>query len=303
MLIGKRIPITFILEKIWVELLVVGGFLGGLWGLRQLVVDITVISIPVAVPSVIGTAISLILAFRTNQAYARWWEARKIWGSIVNDSRTWARQVLTLLPAGQAHREVQQRLIYRQILWCYTLGKSLRRDPVFEDNEALLASFDKAEIASYREEQNVPNAILLKQGADIKALRDSGALNSYEHLQIDDTLSRLCDAMGKSERIKNTVFFPKSTAPLSTLFIPIHPPPALQFGNEIWHLGDRNVLGITAVFFLIEKSAIYNQDPFENRPTDTPIYAIARTIDINLRQMLNEKELPAKATPEKFYLL
>lgn len=302
MLIGKRIPITFILEKIWLELVIVGVFLAGLWILKESVVDVTKITIPIAVPSVLGTAISLILAFRTNQAYARWWEARKIWGAIVNDSRTWARQVLTLLPADPSLMAMQHRVIHRQILWCYALGKALRGEPPLEGSEGLLRNLDKEEVTLYKKAQNIPNAMLLKQGEEIMALKTAGIINSYEHMQLDDTLSRLCDSMGKNERIKNTVF-PKiySTIVHAFLYLFILLLPfslVMKFGL----LEVATVMGITAVFFLIEKSAIYNQDPFEGRPTDTPVSAIARTIDINLRQMLKEKELPVKATPEKFYL-
>ena len=106
--------------------------------------DIFTATIPVAIPAMLGTALSILLGFRTNSAYDRWWEARKIWGAIVNDSRTFARQVLSLfkLPAGAERVEMsamQREMVYRQIAWNYVLARSLRRQDPFLDVEATLA--------------------------------------------------------------------------------------------------------------------------------------------------------------------
>jgi putative membrane protein len=77
--------------------------------------------IPVAIPTILGTTISLILAFRTNASYDRWWEARKIWGAIVNDSRSLVRQALVNFDK----KELEQ-LANRQIGWNYILSNNLR---------------------------------------------------------------------------------------------------------------------------------------------------------------------------------
>jgi len=63
------------------------------------------------------------------------------------------------------------------------------------------------------------------------------------------------------------------------------------------------LLLISASFFLIERSAYHLQDPFRNRPSDISVTAIARTIEINIRQLLGEREVPAPAKPNDFYLL
>src|SRR5690606_34324358 len=73
----------------------------------------------------LGTAISILLSFKLSQAYERWWEARKIWGSIVNDSRTWVIQLQSFLPSDE-HKEVIKRMSFRQIAWCYALASGLR---------------------------------------------------------------------------------------------------------------------------------------------------------------------------------
>ena len=86
------------------------------------------IDVPIAIPAMLGTALSILLGFRTASAYGRWWEARQIWGAIVNDSRTFARETLTLLieEDGSRPEALQKDLVYRQIAWCYALRSSLR---------------------------------------------------------------------------------------------------------------------------------------------------------------------------------
>lgn len=93
MLLRQGIPFQFIFQKIKVEILVVTIYVA----IIGIIDDsrISNVSIPATIPTILGTAISLLLAFRTNQGYQRWWEARIVWGAIVNDSRTLVRQLLT----------------------------------------------------------------------------------------------------------------------------------------------------------------------------------------------------------------
>lgn len=144
MLLKKNIPIKYVFGKIKYEVLAVT-----LYGLIIEIVyknfEITNISINMTVPTVLGTIISLLLAFRSNQAYDRWWEARIIWGSIVNDSRTLARQVLHLIDdpyQPHAIKEFKHRIIRRQIAWCYALGIGLRKDDPMPAIEKFLPKED-----------------------------------------------------------------------------------------------------------------------------------------------------------------
>ena len=110
--------------------------------------------------------------------------------------------------------------------------------------------------------------------------------------------------MGKCERIKNTIFPTSYSSALHvaiylfSIFLAISEPFKLDFILEIVIL----VL-ISSVFFSLEKAAYRLQDPFENKPTDTAMSSISRTIDINIRQLLDEEELPEPIAPEKFYTL
>lgn len=285
MLLRKGVPVGFIFGKIKVELLIIT-----IYTIIVLLLDkhfsLAYIAIPLSITTTLGTAISLILAFRINQAYDRWWEGRKIWGAIVNDSRSLLRQYLTFLPNSQEHPDSHgfaKNIAYRQILWCYALGESLRGKLDLSDKHQYVTADEFAKIKLH---QNVPNGLLLMHGADLKYALKHKWLNNFQQVEIDKTLSRLTDSMGMAERIKNTVFpttyslFVEFLLYLFVIFLPI----GLMEQFEYFTLPMSII--ISCVFFLIEKSAIHMQNPFEDRPTDTPVTSIARTIEINLRQML-----------------
>ena len=254
------------------------------------------IDAPVAIPAMLGTALSILLGFRTASAYDRWWEARKIWGAIVNDSRTFARQVLMFLfrEDGEPSAELHTELVYRQIAWNYALSRSLRgQDPLVGADQLLLPE----EIAALRPQDNVPNALLQTQGDRLQAVHRQGLLDRFFLVSIEDTLKRLTDHMGMCERIKNTVFpghysfFVSKTLVVFYFLLPSGLVPYLGW------LTIPVALVIYVLFMMIEEASVYLQDPFENRGTDTPMKAISRTIEINLRQQLGETVLPGKIQP------
>ncbi|WP_353720561.1 bestrophin family ion channel [Dyadobacter sp. 676] len=302
MLLKKNIPIRYIFGKIKYEIMFVT-----VYGIAIEVIyqnfHITNISIPMTVHSVLGTIISLLLAFRSNQAYDRWWEARIIWGAIVNDSRTFARQILSLMEDPLDPERIdgfKKRMIKRQIAWCYALGKGLRKD----DPMPMISKFVSEEELEYLKDFDNKHVGLVQLHArDLNNALKQGWLNPYQQVELDQTLTRLCDHMGKSERIKNTVF-------PSTYSLYIHL--ALHFFILLLPFGLVQLFGflmvpvlvvITACFFLIEKMAIHLQDPFENKPTDTPVLSISRNIERDLKQMMRDKHVPQAFQPETFYIL
>ena len=267
--------------------------------------DIFSTTIPVAIPAMLGTALSILLAFRTNAAYDRLWEARKIWGAIVNNSRTFTRQVISLfvLPEGADRREMtamQREMIYRQIAWNYVLAHTLRSLDPFADVETMLPA---EEIDALRTQDNPPNAILQTQAGRLREALRVGYVDTFRFLPIEGTLTRLCDDMGMCERIKNTVF-PAHYGFLVTriiwLFVLLLP------SGLVASLGWITVpvaFSTALVFWLIEAMSGAMQDPFENAASDTPMLALSRTIEINLRQQLGETQLPEKIQPEDGVLM
>ena len=254
------------------------------------------ISIPIGVSALIGTLLSLLLAFRTSQSYERWWEARIVWGAIVNDSRTLVRQVLQFIGPSSGKGAAAQRFAERQIMWAYALTSTLRQVP--------LPPF----VQQYCDAQNIsagnlPNKLLTLHAADLATVAEAQHLNPNMQVQIDSTLLRLTDAMGKCERIKNTVF-PRSYSMLIHFLIYVLMT-ILPFGLDDNHSIVEICLAtlIPALFIAIERTAILMQDPFENKPTDTPMTAICDTIERNLREMVNLPEQPKPADNGEYYLM
>ena len=292
MLLNKRISISHFLNTIKYDVLFLGSY-ATLVGYMDQYGFLAKISIPIAITGVFGTAVALLLGFRTNQAYERWWEARIIWGAIVNDSRTLIRQTISFYDRlDEQYLYNVQEMANRQIVWCYALGESLRNLP-FSPN---VAGYIKFEDIS---DQNVPNAILLKHSQALTDARSEKTVNEFQQIQLD----RLCDSMGKCERIKNTIF-PKAHSLLIHLIIYVFAT-MLPFG-----LDDKNVaveIAITffipIIFVAIEKTSILMQDPFENQPMDTPVTDLATTIEINLKQMINSEEVPKREKSNEYYIL
>ncbi|HEY9259793.1 bestrophin family protein [Chitinophaga sp.] len=294
MLLKENIPLKYVFGKIRFEILLVTIYTLTI-NILYYQYDFTNLVIPISVPMVLGTVLSLLLAFRSNQAYDRWWEARTIWGAIVNDSRSLTRQVLSLMDATYQSEDLtafQERFVKRQAAWCYSLGQSLRKTDPLKGVDRLLSRRELSYVMKY---DNVPAALLLLHGKDLKYALEQGWINQYQQIALDQTLSRLCDAMGKCERIKNTVF--PATYSLYTHFTVIFFILLLPFAliDVLGFMEIPLVVAIASSFLLIEKMAINLQDPFENKPTDTPVTTIARNIERDLRQMLHEQY----STPEE----
>ncbi|HRJ29224.1 MAG TPA: bestrophin family ion channel [Cyclobacteriaceae bacterium] len=287
MLLKKDIPLKYVVGKIKFEFIFVSVY-AIIFGLLHNYLNINSITVPIAVPAIVGTIISLLLAFRSNQAYDRWWEARIIWGAIVNDSRTLVRQVITFYrDAGNPEQaaEFKNRFAMRQAAWCYSLGNFLRNHDALLPVKKFLTDEEFKLAARHK---HIPNALLMLHGRDIRKALEEGKINSYQQVEIDQTISRLCDAMGKCERIKNTIF--PTTYSLYIHFALYLFVLLLPFGltEYFGFIEAPLVITIASVFFLIEKMAIHLQDPFENKPTDTPVTTIARSIEITLRHMVSE---------------
>ncbi|MGV3706412.1 MAG: bestrophin family protein [Arcticibacter sp.] len=305
MLLRKNIPISYIFGKIRKEMIMVTVY-AVLIAIGYNSFHFTRLSIPIAVPTMLGTVISLLLAFKSNQAYDRWWEARTIWGAIVNDSRSLTRQLLTFIDTHGGSAEQKQfceRMAKRQIAWSYTLSRHLRGQNPLEGIEHFISGHDMDYLKRYA---NAPLGLLELQGSDLRNAYKLGWINEYQQVEIDRTLTRFSNHMGGCERIKNTIFPATYGVYIHfalLLFVILLPFGLIEFFGII---EIPLVLAISSSFFLIEKMAIHLQDPFENRPTDTPTTTISRTIDRDIMQMLKENyraEEKRSAGAKIFYIL
>ncbi|MGL6128502.1 bestrophin family protein [Chryseobacterium artocarpi] len=291
MLLNKKISVWYFIREIKSQILFIGIFAIAI-GLLDMLPWFRKISLPLNIPALLGTAVSLLLAFRTSQSYERWWEARTVWGAIVNDSRTFIRLVTQFLPS-EDHKTIRD-FAERQIIWTFALGESLRKLPFSDKVQKYL---DENNINGL----NIPNALLDEHSKQIKEVSASKGLSDFQQMQLNDMVTRLCDSMGKCERLKNTVF-PRSYSILVHILIYVFAL-VLPFGLDDSQLTIEIIITflIPIIFIAIEKTSIIMQDPFENRPVDTPVTSLAQTIEINIRQMIGEQNFPLKKENTSYY--
>lgn len=258
-----------------------------------------VVSNPSLPLSMMGGALSIFLAFRNNSAYDRWWEARTLWGGLVNNARTLARQALTLIdhpPDGSPSGDPSpgRHLVELQIAYVHALRCHLRGQNPFPELGPTLPPDD---ISRLRGQRNVPLALLLQMGQVLRQQYDQGRLDSYRFTTLDRTLVEICNVQGACERIKNTPlprqyeYVPRVLVGVYCLLLP--------FGM-VEGLGLITPLMSTLVSFIflsLESIGRDIENPFENTVHDTPMSSLSRTIEINLRQNLGDRQLPADLSP------
>jgi ion channel-forming bestrophin family protein len=262
----------------------------------------------VALPNVplalYGSAIGVILGFRNNSAYSRWWEARTLWGAIVNNSRSWGRQIMTGMRAQRPEeaavlKETQRRLLYLQIAFVHSLRQHLRGlEPWYELKPMLeSAGLSVEELTALRAQKNIPLAIQQRMGRLLDDCLERGWMDPMQWRAMDESLNDLADAQGGCERIKNTPmpkqydYFPQFFVQIYCVLLPL----AL-----VTSMGWFTPLGSTLagfMFLALDKIGRDLEDPFDNTMFDVPMTAITKTIETNLRQMLGETELPEPEKP------
>lgn len=312
------------------------------------------IEVPWVPIAMLGTASAFTVGFRNNATYARTWEARQIWGAIVNTSRTWGIMARDLVgsataavrserlvgaagsggespPAFTPHvegpGEDARVLVHRHIAWLTALRYQLREPRTWEnmdraDNQAYQRAYftiaerdgrlpdelrrllGDAEAEQVLAHANRATAILALQSAHLRALADAGTIDSYRHVAMVGQLEALYDHQGRSERIKNFPY-PRQFATLNywfiRLFVWLVPFGMLQEFHRlptvaIWLTIPFSVI-VTWLFLALEKIGESTENPFEGNANDVPITALSRTIEIDLRQMLGERDVPPPLAP------
>lgn len=260
--------------------------------------DLKPIEIPIVPVTILGGALAIFLGFRNNSAYDRWWEARKIWGGIVNTSRTWGMMITTFISSAHSNEKIpakdikkaQHDLIKRHIAWMYALIMHLRKQNKWDDLEKFIS---KKEIEKLESHHNKPCHLLHEQGKKLQKTWEGKMLDNFRHVELAELLKELYDLQGKAERIKGTVFpyyYNYFTTVFLWLFIislPFALAPIMEWGSIIMSIA------ISFVFSILEKSGAVTEDPFENRAADTPISTIARNIEIDLLEMIDSETVPA----------
>lgn len=251
------------------------------------------IALPIAPVSIMGVAIAIFLGFRNSSAYDRWWEARKIWGGIVNTSRSWAMEVTSFLETKDAAPEMEahkKELIYRHIAWMHSLALHLRKQL---DPEEIKPFLNDAEFQKITEFKNVPAQLLNLQSKHLQQLYREDHIEDFSRIELNGVLKELYNLQGKAERIKNTVFpyyYNYFTRLFLWLFLLILPFALVEnMGAALIPLS----VAISFVFHILDKAGAVTEEPFEGRAADTPMLTLCRSIEIDMRQILGETDLPA----------
>jgi len=280
--------------------------------------------------SVIGIAVAFYLGFKNNSAYDRTWEARKIWGSIVNNSRSFGANVLAFVQ-GEDKEVIQKELIYRHLAWLTSLRHQLRLrrewehtedrikglysptvcEDYYEKLDAQLMTFiSKEEIDLLNLKSNMATQILATQSIRLQELREKGYFEDFRHMEFNHLVISFYEDQGKSERIKNFPFprqYASTALWLTMVFcilLPFGMLDIFQKFNGLLMILCPMVSGLlTWIYFLMEKIGDYSENPFEGTYNDVPITSIARTIEIDLREMINDDNIPEPTTAENGFLL
>jgi len=301
MIVYKRIPLSFLLRiNKWYLLYIV--LISTVTWYLSIILDFHSPTLLLPSMAVFGTVLSLFLAFRTNEAYNRWWEARQLWGDMINASRVFGKEVLTLISnrntrlEGVGLESFRKKLIYRHIAYINALRLHLRRQDEYGSD--LKPFLNDGELEVIGDAKNIPTMINIMQAREITEQVNSGDGNEFKFVQIHNTLNRFFDIQGGCERIKTTVF-PRLYAFYTTAFTWIF---ATGLVISLVDEFDWQTLILRAivayVFIQVDQLGADLKNPFEMKMNDTPMTALCRTIEIDLRQMLGEKDLPAPVEPE-----
>lgn len=308
--------------------------------------EIITFSIPWLPISVIGTAVAFYVGFKNNQAYDRMWEARKIWGGIVNESRTWAMMVDGFITGHfSSHtisqkdiNQIKKRLIYRHIAWLYVhrsqllvptswehisqTGHMARTAEYYQqkfgigliDQESSAVDIKQflpsEEYSRLMKSANAATQIINEQSRDLSALRENNLINDFRHMEMVALLKSLYECQGKNERIKKFPL-PRQYANMSRYFVgffimllPFSMVPELMKEDTLglWISIPLTVL-IGWIYVMMEIVGDYTENPFQGMANDIPMLSLCRTIEIDLRQMLGEQNLPPPIQPKNDILM
>lgn len=293
------------------------------------------LAVPWVPVALVGTAAAFIAGFRNTQTYNRLWEARQIWGAIVNSSRTWGIMVKDFVrsPDKAEEKELHRQLVYRHLAWLTALRFQLRESrswehvrtksynreylkyykvPEWESDlgEELKNFLNDSERGIILGKKNRAAQIIALQSTQIRALNEKGGIADLNYVAMVQLLKDLYDQQGKSERIKNFPY-PRQFASISIYFVYVLTfllP--LGFLNEFSKLGEPFIwltipfsVLVGWVFLVLEQIGENTENPFEGNANDVPVTSMSRAIEIDLKDMLGEENLPAPLTPVHHILM
>ena len=252
--------------------------------------------------TLVGIALGIFLGFRNNASYDRWWEGRKLWGAAVNDTRSLARQIVTLVgpqPGGPevdrgALAELHTELVHRVIAWAHAVRLHLRGQ---DDLSELAPLLPAAELERLRSRRNRAYAITQGTAVRIHDAYRRGLVHPMHLPVLEQSLTSLTDIQGGAERIQSTPI-PFSYTTLIHRITAVYCY-ALPFGvvDTVGIFTPFVVTIVAYAFFGLDVVGDEIDMPFGDDPNDLPLRAITRAIEIDLRQCLGESEVPPMLEP------
>ncbi|MFC5872066.1 putative membrane protein [Chryseobacterium arachidis] len=286
--------------------------------------------------AIMGTAVAFIVGFKNNASYSRLWEARQIYGSIINDSRSFGYVLRDSL--SERNPKKVKEMFLRHYAWLTALRFQLREPRAWENmntaqfkeyaekydiSEKLLNLDDELrnylsdhELQYILSKKNRATQLMASQSKELSEAYRNGEINDFQWTQINQQLIKFTDYQGRAERIKNFPYprnFSSITTYLLLLFIVFVP-----FGllKEFDKLGEGTVIEgltlwfnipfsllVTWCFHTLDSVGESSVNPFEGSANDVPITQISRTIEIDMRDMLDEDNLPPPITAKNNIVL
>jgi len=287
--------------------------------------DLKWLAIPWTTVALLGTATAFIVGFKNTQTYNRTWEARQIWGEIVNNSRSWGIVSRDFLndPAKS------KLLIYRHFAWLTVMRYQMREKRAWEnirkkyneeyqkkyripENEVPLETelskyLSPEELKYILSTKNKATQVLSLQSKTIKEVYTNQEIVVLQLVEMQRTIKEFYIQQGRSERIKNFPY-PRQFATINSMFVRLfsfllpfgmlrefdklnESVEGIMKGNMIWLVIPFSVL-ISWIYTSLEQVGESTENPFEGAPNDVPISQMCRMIEIDLREMLGETDLP-----------
>jgi putative membrane protein len=240
-----------------------------------------------------GGAVGIFVSFRTNSSYQRWWEGRQLWGRLINTSRHFATQALVYL---RDRPEQARALVRRQIAYTHVLRCGLRDQDALADAD-VQAFLSPEEAAALKGESNRGHVLLHMQMEELARLAKEGVIDPVTLRSFDESVRAFLDVQGGCERIKKTPF-PRGYVYISDRLIMafgVLLPWTLLQDMGLWAL-PLSVLVCFALALIGEAGRVL-EDPFTMFWPALPLSALAKTIEINLRQRLGDQDVPPLPVP------
>ena len=331
-------------------------FLGAIPVIFYDLVGLKWLQVPWLPLGVLGTAVAFVIGFKNNASYDRLWEARTIWGGIVNTSRSWTVMVKDFITndyaiakrSDEELQDIKRELVYRHVAWLTALRfqmrqekpwemhiKARRANQEFKERQYIVLEDERQvedEIRPYISESdfntifnkgNQASQLLGIQSSRLKDLKQAGLIEGFRHMALANIITELYALQGKSERIKNFPY-PRQFATLNYIFVWIFillvpygimaefeafGQKTLELLNEhevqtsvrhiiqstiakhfVWFFVPFSAL-IAWVFHTMEAIGENTENPFEGGPNDVPITDMSRSIEIDIRQLIDDENI------------